>query len=210
MATIVIIEKHGTMRELRLREYNSEDLYKKCGLRKNTGFEKKTTWYINMDGKEMDIELWAKENGKANSENKYDFPPPVDNKLFYGNCALVRYKDKKVKDLSKELWLKAYEYLFGGFEDLDNLELEDDDEIDELVGLPSSMKTKNGYLKDDFVVDNSNEEEEDDEYEENSEFELDNNKKSSEEYNSEEEDDDSSNSGSELSEEEYCYSSEEN
>ena len=198
MVTIVIIEKHGTMRELRLREFNQADLYKKCGLRKNTDFERKTTWHVDMEGKEMDIELWAKENGKANSENKYDFPPPVDNKLFYGNCALVRYKNGTIKDLSKELWLKAYEHLFGGFDNLSNMEEEDDDEIDELADLPSSMKTKNGYLKDDFVVDNSNDEEdeEDDEYEENSELESNSDKNSSEEYDSEEDDD----SGSELSE----------
>ena len=44
---------------------------------------------------------------------------------------------------------KVYEKLFGGFEDLKS-ESESEDELDEV---PDDMKTKDGYLKDGFVVD---------------------------------------------------------
>ena len=38
---------------------------------------------------------------------------------------------------------------------------EDENEIDELENVPKEMKTKNGYLKDGFVVDSNSDEEDD-------------------------------------------------
>ena len=48
-----------------------------------------------------------------------------------------------------------YEKLYGGFEDLSKLALEDENEEDELDSIPAHLKTKEGYLKDGFVVDDS-------------------------------------------------------
>ena len=56
------------------------------------------------------------------------------------------------------LWNKIYEKLFGGFEDLAATAKEDEEEEDELANIPKEKKTKNGYLKDGFVVDSSDEE----------------------------------------------------
>ena len=53
-----------------------------------------------------------------------------------------------------------YEKLFGGFEDLTLTAIEDENEIDELENIPKEKKTKDGYLKDGFVVDSSDTEEE--------------------------------------------------
>ena len=105
--------------------------------------------------------MYGKSEGKANMENKYDFPPPVDSKLYFGCCALVaQIRDdankKLLTNLSLELWNKIYEKLFGGFEDLtiSKAEEEDDLEEDELDAVPKSKKTKaGGYLKDGFTVD---------------------------------------------------------
>ena len=36
------------------------------------------------------INVYGKTNGKASSENKYDFPPPIDNTLFFGNIKLKK------------------------------------------------------------------------------------------------------------------------
>ena len=90
--------------------------------------------------------------GKANTENKYDFPPPADNMLFFGNCILTNKVDGEYYELSPELWGKLYEKLFGGFEDLATTAEEDENELDELENIPKSMKTKTGYLKDGFIV----------------------------------------------------------
>ena len=109
--------------------------------------------------------MFGKLEGKANMENKYDFPPPVDNKLYFGACCLVGYirNDTNVRSpihLTIDLWNKIYEKLFGGFEDLTLTCNDDDDEEDELENIPKNMKTKKGgYLKDGFVVDSSDTEE---------------------------------------------------
>jgi len=55
-----------------------------------------------------------------------------------------------------------YEKLFGGFEDLTMTAIEDENEIDELENIPKEKKTKNGYLKDGFVVDSSDTDEDED------------------------------------------------
>ena len=43
--------------------------------------------------------------------------------------------------------------MFGGFIDLGKSEEQDDLEEDELENVPEEMKTKEGYLKDGFIVD---------------------------------------------------------
>ena len=56
-----------------------------------------------LNDENMRIELWARNDGKANTENKYDFPPPVDTKLYFGTCCLVSINpvDGKYLDLEK-------------------------------------------------------------------------------------------------------------
>ena len=202
--TIIIVEKTGILKLLTIKDFKLEELYKKCGFKKGDDFLKQTEWKIKMDGNKYLVEVYAKNDGRTNSENKYDFPPPIDTKLFFGNCALIAYlkKDNDINqpiDLSINLWNKMYEKLFGGFEDLVTSALEDEKEIDELANIPKNKKTKQGYLKDGFVVDSSDTEGSDsisinDNIEQLSE----------EEANLEEEED----LGSELSEESYEYESE--
>jgi len=162
--TIVIVEKGGSLKSLSIKDFKAEDLYKKCGFKKSEDFIKQIEWNAKFDGKKYFIEVFAKTEGRPNSENKYDFPPPIDNKLFFGSCAVLAYhkKDdgnKVYTDLSLALWNKIYEKLFGGFEDLATTAKEDEEEEDELANVPKEKKTKNGYLKDGFVVDSSDTEE---------------------------------------------------
>ena len=44
-----------------------------------------TEWNVKCDSKKYFIEVYAKTEGRTNSENKYDFPPPIDNALFFGS-----------------------------------------------------------------------------------------------------------------------------
>jgi hypothetical protein len=162
--TIVIVEKGGSLKSLSIKDFKAEDLYKKCGFKKSEDFIKQIEWNAKFDGKKYFIEVFAKTEGRPNSENKYDFPPPIDNKLFFGSCAVLAYNkkddgNKVYTDLSLALWNKIYEKLFGGFEDLATTAKEDEEEEDELANVPKEKKTKNGYLKDGFVVDSSDTEE---------------------------------------------------
>jgi hypothetical protein len=208
--TIIIVDKTGLLKTLHVKEFNTDDLYKKCGFKKSDDFIQQTEWGVKIPSEKdkIYIRVFAKTTGRANNENKYDFPPPIDNKLFFGNCAIVaQIRDTpttfKHVDLTIPLWDKIYEKLFGGFEDLSATVKEDEDEEDELQNVPSDKKTKDGYLKDGFVVDSSD----------TDETEQSDSNEDSSEPNEDVVHEDGTNVevdiGSELSEDEYNYSDDE-
>jgi len=172
MPKIVVVDRLGELKTVNVKDINAENLYKKAGLKSGEGFVLQHTWGQE-DGIDQSVELYAKTKGKAGQENKYDFPPPVDSALFFGPCILVG-KDASsgfVVDLDENEWEEIYEFLFGGFEDVDSEDSEDDDEDvdtdDEVAALAKSTgtvlaQTKNGYVKDGFIVSD----EEDEDYEE--------------------------------------------
>jgi len=212
--TIIIVEKGASLKALTVKDYKEEELYKKCGFKKSDGFVLQVEWPVKLDGQKYMIQMYGKLDGKANMENKYDFPPPVDKKLYFGACCLVGMIRDDTNNCSHinltiELWNKIYEKLFGGFEDLTLTCVEDEEEEDELEKIPSSMKTKKGgYLKDGFVIDSSDADEDDitisDEDEDDDDEPIG--------TSSEEPEDDElilEDVGSELSEESYDYSEDE-
>ena len=188
---VVIVERNGDLSNHTIKKFKNADLYKKCNFRKSEGFEKRATWDRKVKGVKFIVDLYARDFGAAKQENKYDFPPPIDNELYFGNCVLVRRDSLDSTDaisLSVNEWETLYEALFGGFEDLSSTVDEDENESDELEDLPEEAKTEvGGYLKDGFVVD-------DDDV-----LEYDSNNS----YNSEDD-----MSDSELSEEGYIFSDE--
>jgi len=149
MTVIILIEKTGSVKELKAKKLSIDTLYTKCGFSKNTGFEKKTTWNVSLESEDYEIELWSRNYGKAGTENKYEFPPPVDKELYFGTCCLIRKDGDEIIDFSSSEWNKVYEKLFGGFEDIGDEEIPSEDEL-ELI--PKELKTHSGYLKDGFVV----------------------------------------------------------
>jgi hypothetical protein len=162
---VIIIDKSGNCKQLNVKDYKEDELYKKCGFKKADGLLKQHTWDVKVEKEKYYVSVYAKEDGKANMENKYDFPPPIDNKLFFGSCAVIaQVKNAKgdfvMANLTEELWDKIYEKLFGGFEDLALTCKEDEFEEDELEHVPKHKKTKDGYLKDGFVVDSDKEDDE--------------------------------------------------
>ena len=93
-----------------------------------------------------DIQLYAKKRGKAGTENKFEFPPPVDSVLYFGKCLLVNPSG----DLTVEQWVEFYDSIMQ----IVSLETESESE-DDIEG-----ETTNGYLKDGFVVSDNELEEE--------------------------------------------------
>ena len=206
---VIIVEKTGVLKMLAIKEFKEEDLFKKCGFKKSEDFNKQTEWNVKCESKKYLVSVYAKVDGRANSENKYDFPPPVDKELYFGSCVLIA-KTKNVDgtlshtNLSVELWEKIYEKLFGGFENLAVTALEDENEIDELENVPKEFKTKQGYLKDGFVVDDSNDDTESNSLGSNEE----NNDSDNLEDTSLSEQNSDSDSDSELSKDKYDYEDE--
>lgn len=224
MVNIVIINKSGDCKTLNVKNFVKDDLYKKCGFKSSNNFENRHSWSVKLKQNNINIEIYAKDNGRANTENKFDFPPPIDNELYFGNIAIVAYKNKEVVDIDVDDWCKVYEKLMGGFENLGDKDTSDDDEEDDI---PPEQLTKEGYMKDDFIVDsdddddndvkpikknkkqkNDNTDDEDSMTEEETtddedeSFEI-SNEDNEEDDDEEDDDDDESDVISELSEEEY-------
>ena len=228
MGKIVIVEKNKTLKETKVREFSLENLFKKANLKSNKDFMNRHTWKI----KDQYISLYAKNSGRANNENTYELPPPIDSQLYFGKMLLVKHTEEQISnsnvvDLTIEEWEKVYEKLFGGF-----IDLGEEDSYSEEEEIPEKYKTKEGYSKEDgFIVDDDEEEDEeyipDDEEEEydsnaeetDGEEELDSEDFQSEENNSEnndesdnqeeefDSDEELSDIGSELSEESYISDS---
>jgi len=202
MTKVVMINKGGSIKTQTVKNLKVSDLYKKCKFRKPDDFDKRHTWKY----KNKWVSVYAKNKGRANSENKYDLPPPIDTVLYFGNLLIIMHDnqtpvDSEVCDFDKETWLKVYEKLLGGFEDLSITAQQDDEEEDELESVSPSQKTKEGYLKDGFVVSDDIE----DEDEEDSDYECPSEEESGDENTDNEcddEDDDEANYGGETDDEE--------
>jgi hypothetical protein len=168
MPCLLIVEKTGSIKELNVKSYSEDELYKKAGFKSNDGFELKTSWDIQLPNssdpsktKKYFICVYGKTKGRAGQENKYDFPPPIDTTLFFGSCILVNHPEgEDVESLTKAEWTKIYEYLFGGFEDLGSEDSEESEDDSEDEAIP---KTKSGYAKDGFVVEDKDESDESEE-----------------------------------------------
>ena len=204
--SVIIVEKTGQLKSLCIKDFKEEELYKKCGFKKADDFILQNEWKMKTDGKKYIIQVYGKTEGRANNENKYDFPPPIDTTLFFGNCVILaqikNQNDESIyTNLSLELWEKLYEKLFGGFEDLSATAAEDEEEEDELANVPKEKKTKDGYLKDDFVVSDDSLEDSEDVEEETDDLEEDDEEEEEDELLELED------IGSELSEDDYDYDS---
>jgi len=164
---LLVVEKTGTIKESVLKTWNEEELYKKAGFKNGQGFKLATTWKVDdINKKSYTINVYGKTDGRANQENKYEFPPPIDETLFFGSCLIVHMKDDKPASLTTAEWTCIYDKLYGGFESLGEGDSEEEDESDEYDDIP---KTKSGYAKDGFIVDDD--EMSDDDYEDSDESE---------------------------------------
>ena len=207
MTKIVLVEKTGVKKDLNAKGLTRDAIYKKCGFRKSEDFEKRHTWEVKSNGVHS-VEVWSRDTGRANTENKYDLPPPIDTALYFGTIAIVGADaEGELVDMTVDQWNKIYEQLFGGFEDIGDEDDEDDE--DELEHITKELKTKvGGYMKDGFVVDAD----EDSDEEGEGYGESDDDDEDSDEESEEEDDDDDdlmSDVGSELQEEEYLFSEDE-
>lgn len=155
MTKYIIIKKNGDVEQKQTRnDIDSEELYKLCNYKNAKDFKKLHYFMINKNGEDDPnncYEIYGKSDGRANSENKYEFPPPIDTNLYFGTLCIVKKEDDSFSDLTIEEWEKKYEDLFGGFEDIENSDEEERSVDSELYS--SDEYTKEGYHKDSFVID---------------------------------------------------------
>ena len=167
MPYILVIDKMGAIKEINIKEYKEEDLYRKANFKSAEGFALQTTWTglsisTGSSSSDISVSVYGKKAGKAMQENKYEFPPPIDSVLFFGGCVLVAKSDNSIVDLRISSWNKIYETLMGGFEDLGDEEEDEDEEEDheEEEDIDPNLIGKNGYMKDGFVVEDEDDLEE--------------------------------------------------
>jgi hypothetical protein len=166
MYTVINIEKSVKISELSIASFSMEELCKKTKLKSFQDYKRKHIWTIMLNKTYFNVVLYAKTKGRAGQENKYDFPPPVDTELFFGNCFLVNQKSandaNSISNLTKVEWEIIYEKLFDGFDSC--YESDTDDLNDDDCDVPTD---KNGYELDGFVIEDEEDsvEEEEEEYE---------------------------------------------
>jgi len=150
----ILVSKHGTLKEIRATELEYCKVCKTPPTYESE-FKRQVTWTIKKYATVID--LWARANGRAGQENHYEFPPPVDEVLFFGECLIVSRSCDSVSGshtpLTVASWKKMYAHLFGGFNDLLKMAGADENELDELACVSDKKKTRDGYLKDGFIVD---------------------------------------------------------
>lgn len=148
MPSLILVEKTGKLKSIKMDGLDIPNLCKKCGFKSIEGFALAHTWTVAFNEIEYKLCLYGKTEGRANSENKYEFPPPMDNTLFFGSCVVLNMENNEVTDISVKEFEDMMENLYGGFEDVNSEDTESESEED--TDLP---KTKDGYVKDGFIVD---------------------------------------------------------
>ncbi len=210
----VVIDKQNNKKQVKVN-VNCDQYYKKCKFRSAKDFDYRHSWKIKEEGEYRYLSIFAKNNGRANTENKCELPPPLDNQLYFGTMLVVKHKEEGKYDmddlieLTVENWEKHYNKLYGGFEDLG-----EEDSYSSEESIDPELLTKEGYSKEDGFVVESDEEiiddegEEDDEEDEEEEYiageETDDDEESEDDDESDSEyDSEDSYIASELEEEEY-------
>lgn len=170
MVLSVIIQKSGDVVDKKIK--NMDKKYTMCNYKSDKDFLLLHIYENVNKFANKQFEIYGKEKGRANSENKYEFARPIDEKLFFGNL-LVLMKCTKTDayiDLSASMWEEINEILHGGFEDIGNSE-DDERSVDSEV-YEDHEYTEEGYVKDDFVVDDDELIEEEYNEEDDSDYEM--------------------------------------
>lgn len=151
MSKYVSICKNGDIEQKTTKlPIENEKIFKLCNYKKSAGFELLHCFSFDEQDLENGYEVYGKKSGRANSENKYEFPPPIDKELYFGSLCIIKRENDEISDLTIGEWNSVYESLFGGFEDI-----EDSDEersVDSEV-YSSDEYTKEGYHKNSFIID---------------------------------------------------------
>lgn len=142
----ICLKKNGEVTVVRIPA-ETDMYFKSCGFKKAGGFLKLHTYDIG----DRSVEIWGRNQGAEKSISKWELPPPLDVTFAYGNqLAIVHDSAGNICKISKDDWDQLYEKMFGGFDDIGADDSERSE--DELEDCDPSELTKEGYLKDGFVV----------------------------------------------------------
>jgi hypothetical protein len=95
---VLLIEKNGKLKNTVIKKFSKDELYKKCGFKKNDDFIKQYHWVID---NENIIELYGKNKGKQNNINIYPFP--IKDAKFYGNSILLLLTNGEYQSITQPI-----------------------------------------------------------------------------------------------------------
>ena len=96
-------------------------------IKKNKNISKLNIWNYN----NSNFVIYGCENGNAGEENKYDLPPPIDCELYFNDLYIIKFSNEKIQNLNMEEYNNFYNDCFGGFEDIQSTDNEEEDELSE-------------------------------------------------------------------------------
>ena len=96
-------------------------------IKKNKNIFKLNIWNYN----NSNFVIYGCENGNAGEENKYDLPPPIDCELYFNDLYIIKFSNEKIQNLNMEEYNNFYNDCFGGFEDIQSTDNEEEDELSE-------------------------------------------------------------------------------
>ena len=85
MVKIIVVDKGGELEEISYEDTIS-NIHKITGYNTKRNFFDRGSW----PWKGNYITLFAKDTGRANHENKYEFAPPIDTELYFGAILLLK------------------------------------------------------------------------------------------------------------------------
>jgi len=151
MTNYVFICKNGDVEQkITKTQIEYEKIFKLCNYKTSSGFEKLHCFSLNKSDTKNGYEVYGKKSGRANNENKYEFPPPIDKELYFGSLCILKRENDNITDLTIHEWSNVYESLFGGFEDIED---SDEERSFDSEVYNSDEYTKEGYHKDSFIID---------------------------------------------------------
>lgn len=85
--------------------------------RKQKDLKKVYTWFFD----EEKIEMYGYINGKEKEINKLELPEPIENEFYYNELIFfLLNEDNEYIDLDEEDFEDFYDIIFGGFDDIDS------------------------------------------------------------------------------------------
>lgn len=159
MITGICLHPKGIISEFNIegRYMDDVNLDKLSNLKRN----KPSNYYNNIEPQcisdtgfvdnELNIFIYAWEEGKPGDENKHELPPPLDTNLYFGNIYVFAHGVRGLKNLNKNTFKRIYKRSFKGFYSLGDEDSE-----------RSSDGNDSGSSLADFIVNDENDSEESD------------------------------------------------
>lgn len=116
--SIVLVDREGNLKNLNVKNFSENELYKRCGFKKDTNFSLRCSISPTINYVQHKFAFYGKSEGNNNFENKYDLLSMLKVKI-YGSFAIVAYNENNEPiNLYVDNWNFIYEQLKTNCDDL--------------------------------------------------------------------------------------------